>query len=571
METFKLPISYDLEVKELSSNIPLELELYETNTEEQCIYNDIFQPKLTNSYSKKVLEDFAKYYTTNVKFLKNTQSLIKKINIKKINTIYNKNNYNIENIENVVSLWNDIKTDKGFCEKYLYIDWDFAKNLNNHASFLQIMSLYNISSPLLSLCLPIFILIIPFFIIKIKGIELNMTEYVDILKNILSQQAIVRIFTNFNKVDFNQKIYLIMSAAFYVFSIYQNILVCIRFYSNMKKIHDYLFTFRDYLNHTIAMMKYHLHNSQKLTTYQLFNNELTKHLHYLENIYNDLTRISDFKISVSKTYEIGHIMQVFYQIYDNNLLNDSILYSFGFNSYYDLLYGLKMNINNCFLNKACYSGAKSFIKKMYYPKFMNNKCGIVNDCDLAENMIISGPNASGKTTYIKTAFINILLCQQVGYGCFKKCNLTPFHYFHCYLNIPDTSGRDSLFQAEARRCKYIIDSITNKKECKHFCIFDELYSGTNPEEAMISAYAFIQYINSHNNVNYLLTTHYLELCKKFDNSSSSYNYYMETNNDISNNDFSYTYNLKKGISNIKGGIKVLKDMDYPIEITNNLL
>ena len=31
---------------------------------------------------------------------------------------------------------------------------------------------------------------------------------------------------------------------------------------------------------------------------------------------------------------------------------------------------------------------------------------------------------------------------------------------HCYLNIPDTSNRDSLFQAEARRCKEIIDALS---------------------------------------------------------------------------------------------------------------
>jgi DNA mismatch repair ATPase MutS len=35
------------------------------------------------------------------------------------------------------------------------------------------------------------------------------------------------------------------------------------------------------------------------------------------------------------------------------------------------------------------------------------------------------------------------------------------------------------------------------------------------------------------------------------------------------NDFKYTYELKKGISNVKGGVKVLKDLDYPEEIINS--
>jgi DNA mismatch repair ATPase MutS len=36
-----------------------------------------------------------------------------------------------------------------------------------------------------------------------------------------------------------------------------------------------------------------------------------------------------------------------------------------------------------------------------------------------------------------------------------------------------------------------------------------------------------------------------------------------------NNDFSYTYKMKEGISEIHGGIKVLNDMNYPREIINN--
>ena len=38
---------------------------------------------------------------------------------------------------------------------------------------------------------------------------------------------------------------------------------------------------------------------------------------------------------------------------------------------------------------------------------------------------------------------------------------------------------------------------------------------------------------------------------------------------ITNNDFNYTYKLEKGISDIKGGIKVLKDLNYPNEIIEN--
>lgn len=570
---FKLPICYNEKVKKLNENIPLELELYDTIEKEESnkpIYNYVFNPKLTISNS--IIRQLGSHYTTDILFLKNTQKLVKHIKTKQIDNIYNNNNMTLIDIENTIQLWNEIKNDTGFCEKYLYIDWNFAKFLNNNASFLQIMSLYNIASPLLSLCLPIFILIIPFFIIKLRGIELNMSEYITVLKTILAQQAIVKIFTSFNNVDFNQKIYLLISASFYVFSIYQNLLVCIRFYSNMKKIHDYLFKFKQYISFTIEIMKYYLSKSSKLTKYIDFNNELTKNMNNLEIFYNNISCISDFKLSIKKITEIGHIMQTFYSLYEDPIYHNSLIYSFGFNGYVNILYGLKTNIDNKVMNKALYCKdiSKPKFKKIYYPKFMYLNTNVTNNCNLSKNMIITGPNASGKTTFLKSIIINILLTQQVGYGCFRSAKLTPFQHIHCYLNIPDTSGRDSLFQAEARRCKNILDLIDNPTidEETHFCMFDELYSGTNPDEAISSAYAFIDYITKNKNICCLITSHYLKLCEKLNLSKNIENYNMLTIQDKKTNDFTYTYILNKGISNVKGGIKVLKDMNYPIEILN---
>ncbi len=203
---------------------------------------------------------------------------------------------------------------------------------------------------------------------------------------------------------------------------------------------------------------------------------------------------------------------------------------------------------------------------MYYPKFITDKNVVTNNCNLDKNMIITGPNASGKTTTLKCTLINILLSQQIGFGCFESLELKPYDYFHCYLNIPDTSGRDSLFQAEARRCKEIIDNINENinENKRHFCIFDELYSGTNPEEAVSSAKGFMDYIVKNDNVTCLLTTHYIQLCKKLGKNKKISNFNMKT---IKNNEtFKYTYQLDEGISKIKGGLKVLKDMNYPKEI-----
>lgn len=160
--------------------------------------------------------------------------------------------------------------------------------------------------------------------------------------------------------------------------------------------------------------------------------------------------------------------------------------------------------------------------------------------------------------------INIILSQQFGYGCYTSAKIIPFHFIHCYLNIPDTSGRDSLFQAEARRCKEIIDCIHQNPKDNHFCVFDELYSGTNPEEAVISAQAFMEYITKYKTISFLLTTHYIELCKNISNNDRMQNYNMKTIK--TEKVFEYTYKLQEGISDVKGGKSLdgyeLSDRDY---------
>jgi len=566
-KTFTIPICYNENVKKLDENIITDLELVQSiDKEETPIYNNIFKP--SNKASSQVIKQIAQHYTTDVSYLKETQILTKEINSEHLNTIRNKYSFSDFEINDVVSLWDEIKGENGFCEKYLYVDWTFAKNLNNNPQFLQLMSLYNIASPILSLCLPIFVLIIPFFVIKLKGIELNITQYIEILKKLIANHAIFKIFTQFHEVDNGQKMYLILSSAFYLFSIYQNILVCVRFYSNMQKIHNYLFKFKKYLAYSLEIMDYYHDKANKLTKYQKFVSNINHHKRTLLCLYNDLCKITPFTFSFSKITEIGHVMYNFYQIYDNSDYNNSMLYSFGFNGYFNMISHVGTMCDSKLVATTFTKKGKPSFKKMYYPKFINDESSsiIKNDCNLNKNMIITGPNASGKTTTLKSALINVLLSQQIGFGCFESLKLTPYDKIHCYLNIPDTSGRDSLFQAEARRCKEIIDCIDeeNSKELTHFCIFDELYSGTNPEEAVISANAFMDYIVKNENVTCILTTHYVKLCKKLSKNKMIKNYNMKT---VKKNDnFEYTYKLDEGISKIKGGLKVLHDMKYPKEI-----
>ena len=567
-EYFQIPICFNENKMELNKNVIDDLELIQT-VDPSCnsIYSFAFQPG--TSVGKKVLEQFPQYYTTDVEFLKDTQSLLK--NYKKMDLKCDENKNQM--LAEVMEVWDDIKNDTGFKEKYQFIDWPMWEFLNHSESFLQIMSIYNLASPVISLFVPFIILIIPFFIIKMKGLSITISEYIDVLKIIASNHAVGRLFTEFNNVQLSEKFYLVVSAAFYIFSIYQNILTCYRFHNNMKKIHSHLIKVREYIEYSEVKMYNILLYTENLKTYAAFNEKIKQRLTELSKLKELLNTVTEYKLSMKKVGELGSVLKSFYTLYDNKTYYESLMFSFGFHGYLDNIEGFIENVKNKKINAAKLNTKKSSgkMKKLYYPALMNTQ-HVKNTVKFKKNLIITGPNASGKTTILKSVLINTIITQQMGCGFYESATMCPFKYIHCYLNIPDTSGRDSLFQAEARRCKDILDIIKQHPKEKHFCVFDELYSGTNPDEAVLSALAFMKYLIKNDGVFCILTTHFIEVCKHLDKNAKIANFYMHTENvfdedgknDITN--FKYKYLLKKGISNVRGGIKVLCDMNYPAEI-----
>lgn len=571
---FKLPIFYNKDKIKLKEEIVNDLELVSAvDPSGSPIYHYAFEPKTL--FSEKVVDQMKLYYTTDVEFLNDSQKLLSNY----------KSNKEVENnYTNILDVWKEIKEDTGFKQKYYYVDWEIFEFLNKSDQFLQIMSLYNLASPVLSFLVPVFILIIPFFIVKMKGLDVTLQEYLDVLKVLASNHAIGRIFTHFNKVPIDQKIYIGISAIFYSISIYQNFVACYKFNENMKNIHRYLTHCREYLEKTIGLMDNYLEHAENLKTYEKFNESIKKNKEILVEYLEKISNISDYGFSIKKINQIGYVLKCFYELYQDETYNNAFLFSFGFNGYVDNLETLvgkidTKKINFCtFLNGESKSkkderkkdknkkNQKTIFKKSYYAALINNE-PIKNDIKLDKSIIITGPNASGKTTILKSTLINVIFSQQFGCGFYENARLTPYKYIHSYLNIPDTSGRDSLFQAEARRCKEIIDIVKENPNENHLCSFDELYSGTNPDEAVISSLAFMEYLVKFKNVNCILTTHFIEVCKKLQKNKRIVNYSMKTIQ--SETDFTYTYSMKPGISEVRGGIKVLTDMNYPKEILEN--
>jgi hypothetical protein len=553
---FKLPINYLENKSTLEKNIHSDLELTELkDNSNNCLYDNVFEP--TNTFSKITTKLWSEHFTTDVNFLKDSQQLYKNIrNVKKIEN---------EDIDELINIYDEIKNDYSFKDRYNYIEWKFLDHLNYNPIFLLILTLINITSPLFSLILPIIILFIPLIVLKIQGSEITLQKYVSLLTFFGRMIPLVNII-NFKQMSIDKKIMTSVSTVIYFFSIYQNIMSVFRFHKNMYIVHKYLDKIRSFNSLSIENIDNFLVYSNSLESYNKFNDDLIKHKNVLVDINNNLNNITPYSLSFTKVFDLGNVMSYFYTIYNSDILNNSLLYCFGFYGFLENITAMKNNLTSKHLNICKFSKNKISFKKSFYAPLKNDN-PITNDFSLDKNIIITGPNAAGKTTMLKSTLFNIILSQQIGCGFYESAKIKPFDNIHCYLNIPDTSNRDSLFQAEARRCKDIIDVIDSDKTKTHFCIFDELYSGTNPYEAVASALSYLSYLCSNKNIKFILTTHYVELCKKLDilQKHNIINKHMKVKSD-SNGDFNFTYKLTDRISNIKGGIKVLKDLQYPKKI-----
>lgn len=138
---------------------------------------------------------------------------------------------------------------------------------------------------------------------------------------------------------------------------------------------------------------------------------------------------------------------------------------------------------------------------------------IRNPASLQKSLIITGPNAAGKTTYVRAIFTNIILAQSLGIACAYSARVLPVHALGTFMRISDTLGTSSLFEAEVKRCAELITQAEMiSSENKHAIYFlDEPMHSTPPIEGSATSKAVISYIGSIPNVRILVTTHYHDL------------------------------------------------------------
>jgi len=338
------------------------------------------------------------------------------------------------------------------------------------------MSVYNICSPILSLALPIFMLIIPLFMIRLHGIQLSFHSYIQHLLVVLKHHSIGQIFF-IHQATLDKQIFILLSFIFYFIQVYFNVQSCVKFIKNMTHIHDYIFTVQDYLTATLSSID-SIQSWNVYPSYKPFLEHCNTKRVLMHTICKELQQVTPFQYTGSKLLQLGKIMRIYYLCNTDRAWKETIQYSIYFNSYIHSLSCIKDKLHKS-LHFCKYSKKKTYFKGIYYPH-IEKELVVHNDVCLSTNIIITGPNAAGKTTLLKTIMLNTILCQQFGCGYFNKARLQPYHVLSSYINIPDTSERESLFQAEAVRCKTILDDILVIKRDDIFVFLYELFFRYKP-------------------------------------------------------------------------------------------
>ncbi|MFN9903857.1 MAG: hypothetical protein ACK55Z_34795, partial [bacterium] len=81
---------------------------------------------------------------------------------------------------------------------------------------------------------------------------------------------------------------------------------------------------------------------------------------------------------------------------------------------------------------------------------------ICNPINLSKNIIVTGPNAGGKTTYVKTILSNVILGQTIGISYSIKSQMILYDTINSFMRVSDVLGNRSYFEAEAEYCLNMI-------------------------------------------------------------------------------------------------------------------
>lgn len=201
---------------------------------------------------------------------------------------------------------------------------------------------------------------------------------------------------------------------------------------------------------------------------------------------------------------------------------------------------------------------KAFVEvhDVYHPMIAEP---VANSISEERSVLLTGSNASGKSTFLKTVAINAIVSQSLN-TCIATSYRASFFQIYSSMALTDNlQGNESYYIVEIKSLKRILSHMEEK--IPMLCFVDEVLRGTNTLER-ISASSQILKSLARDNVLCFAATHDLELTQILENDYSNYHFQEE----IKDNDVLFNYQLYKGRAVSRNAIKLLQIIGYEKDI-----
>lgn len=188
---------------------------------------------------------------------------------------------------------------------------------------------------------------------------------------------------------------------------------------------------------------------------------------------------------------------------------------------------------------------------------------VANSIDVCRPVLLTGSNASGKSTFLKAAALGALLAQTVSTVPARFYRAPKYRVFTSMALRDDLSGGESYFIVEIRSLKRILDASSDGSGLPVLCCVDEVLRGTNTVER-ISASTEILRTLAVRNITVFAATHDLELTELLKNLYDNYHF----TEDLSEGDVRFSYRLLHGSADSRNAILLLRALGYDSQIAD---
>ena len=544
---------------EIDENVYNDLEFFTTNDgNENCVSNIL--SKNTNCYGKYVMKNILQHPINDYTSIKERQWLIKyfmknQVFSEKVKKLL----VSIKNPDTIFWLWKETDEQSQTLYDMVYLKLPIVDNfINSSELVLSATSIYKIFiSPFFSLMTPVLCFVFPYIFLRYMGIKVSFIQIFHLLKNKVFCVSFIS-----NKTTSLAILSTTIWFAMYFYNIYTIVNVSLLTNNITNIIHNKLQLAAQIVNVT-----------KELKVLMLdFPDNIKKVINIPENSKETDMLLNDTILSEPSIFRNkGCILATFWKI--KSVLND-LSKRIHFIGYIDCFYTITKFLNS--LDNLPWTFAKFNKKKkllqFWHPSLLHSK-PVPNSLKTnpeTNTIIITGPNAAGKSTYVKTIFVNSILAQTFGFALAKKWqNPKTYSYIDTYFKVPDVEGKTSTFQAEMKRCfKFIqtLETIQEKYgECNCLVALDEIFTSTNYKEGVAGAYSIIKYISDkYPDVFSLVTTHYHCLSELKNNKIM--NYCLDVNRDADGKLIGYSFKVKKGVSEEHVALDLLELEGFSTEI-----